>query len=73
MADLIEGELATGSRDEGAIHKVFLLSEAHDAETVRLSGPLMHASDGAGSAFTMGQRYVYLDDLRSAKTTADLR
>lgn len=73
MADLIDQAIASGSRDEGAIHKVFLLSEVNSGETMKLSKPLIHEADGAGSAFTMGQRYVYVDDLRAAETTADLR
>jgi hypothetical protein len=73
IADLIEATLADGSRVVGDVHKVFLLSRKGDPETIELPAPVVHSGDGVGSAFTMGQRYVYLEDLRKAKTTADLR
>jgi hypothetical protein len=73
VADVIQASLASGERADGAVHKVFILSPPDAAETVELAEPLPHEGEGAGSAFTMGQRYVYLQDLKTAKSTADLR
>ena len=73
IADLITSSLVTGERKDGDVHKVFLLSPPDTQDTEHLPGVVLHSGDGAGSAFTMGQRYVYLDDLRTAKSTQDLR
>lgn len=70
LAELIEATLAEGSRIEGDIHKVFLLSAVGDPETVTLRSPIAHK---AGGAFVQYQRYVFLEDLSKAETTADLR
>ena len=42
-------------------------------EAWELAQSLLHTMGGKGSAFTMGQRYVYLEELKTAKSTADLR
>ena len=70
LAELIEATLAEGSRIEGDIHKVFLLSAVGDPATVTLRAPISHL---AGGAFVQHQRYVFLEDLSKAETTADLR
>jgi hypothetical protein len=73
VARVIQASLASGERADGAIHKVFILSPPGDPETVELAQPLPHEGEGKGSAFTMGQRYVYLESLKTAESTADLR
>ncbi len=73
LAKVIQASLASGERADGAVHKVFILSPPGDSETVELAEPLPHEGEGKGSAFTMGQRYVYLEDLKAAQSTADLR
>ena len=62
-------------RKPGAKYQVFLLSGPDDAQTIRLNTPIVNnlrSAGGRATAFTMGQRYVRLDDLRRAKRTSDL-
>lgn len=70
---VIEASLASGERADGAVHKVFLLSPPDAEETIELGERIPHKTDGRGTAFAMHQRYVYLEDLKTAKSTADLR
>ena len=69
IADLIDESLSRGSHLEGVAYQVFLLSRIGEAETVVLDRSIQHNS---GQAWTMGQRYAFLDELRSAQTTNDL-
>jgi hypothetical protein len=55
--------------------KVFLLSSPKDSQTIRLNEPIVNdllSANGRRTAFTQGQRYVKLDNLRRAKRTSDL-
>jgi hypothetical protein len=74
VADVIEGTVAAGARIDSHPYQVFILTPPTDPATFRLANPIRHESDGRGSAFTMGQRYVYFADMeRSPETTAGLR
>lgn len=60
---------------KGSVHKVALLSAPDAQETVRLERPILNdltSQSGQRTAFTQNQRYVSLEALRNAKTTADL-
>lgn len=74
-----DGRLATiiaDSRRAGwtdGRYQVFELSSPGDADHVTLPAAVPHLVRGRGSAYTQGHRYVSLEALRSAGTTADLR
>ena len=77
VADAIETNLRTGSRQEGGEYGVFLLSNPDAPDTVRLEGPIANdtvAASGRPWAWTMGQRYVSLGRLTRSgnKLTSDL-
>lgn len=62
-------------RESGVEYQAFLLSGPDDTQTIRLDGPIANdllSASGRTTAFTQGQRYVRLDDLRRAKRTSDL-
>lgn len=69
LATLIENLLAARSREEAQSYKVMLLSGPDDEETLNLEQPVIHDDR---SAWVQKQRYVGLDALKSARTTADL-
>lgn len=69
LGRLMTRMLGEGARNEGERYKVFLLSSPGDTGTVTLAEPLVHP---ATSAWVQGQRYVALDRLLDAETTADL-
>jgi hypothetical protein len=69
IADVIETSLVEGSRFDGAVHQVFLLSASDDPRTLVLGAPIIHEGS---SAWTMGQRYASSGSLAEARTTADL-
>jgi hypothetical protein len=69
IADVIERSLREGSRSDGAVHQVFVLSASSDSRTLALAAPIVHEGT---SAWTMGQRYASSDSLIGARTTADL-
>jgi hypothetical protein len=69
VAELIERGLREGTHVDGAVHQVFLLSPIGSPETVDLGAPIVHDRPGP---WVRGHRYVYLSDIRSAKTTSDL-
>jgi len=73
LARLIADSLDAGDHLEGVTYQVFLLSPPDSSETHRLQSPIAHHGDGRGSAFTMGQRYVFFEHLeRGPETTAEL-
>ncbi len=73
VADLIEITLDNGERLDGTTYQVFLLSGCNDPDTLVLDHPIRHDTDGRGSAWTMGQRYVRLSTLADQPvTTAEL-
>jgi len=64
-----------GLRKPDAEYQVFLLSGPKDPQTIRLDEPIVNdllSANGRRTAFTQGQRYVKLDNLRHAKRTSDL-
>lgn len=72
IAEVIVGTLADGTREEGAVYQVFLLTEPDDTSTVRLPAPIANdtiAESGRPFAWTMGQRYVSLDRLTAPGIT----
>ncbi len=69
LATLIEDLLAERSREETQSYKVMLLSGPDDEETLNLGQPVFHEGR---SAWVQNQRYVGVDALEAAKTTADL-
>lgn len=67
LASVIERLLDEGTREDGEIYQVFLLSGPDDKDTCRLPQPIRNtAVDGRGkaTAWTMGQRYVKLRALQ---------
>jgi len=72
---IVERLLDLGLREPFAEHKVLLLSAPDDPQTVRLDAAIVNdlrSTAGRVTAYTQGQRYVRLDDLRRAKRTSDL-
>jgi hypothetical protein len=69
IGKIVNLALESGAYEEGAVHKVFVLTGPDDPETVRLQHPVVN---DLPSAYTMGQRYVRLDALKSAQTTSEL-
>lgn len=70
LASLIEGTLGAGSHIESHPYQVFLLSAAGDeTRTLALKQPIVHTASGRGTAWTMGQRYIYSERLMSEPTT----
>lgn len=71
----VERLLDMALREPGVEYQVFVLSGPDHPLTVRLEEPIVNdlrsASDRP-TAFTQSQRYVRLDNLRSAKRTSDL-
>jgi hypothetical protein len=66
IGDAIETDLAVGTREEGKQYQVFLLSQSDDADTVRLTQPIVNdtvAESGRPTAWTRGQRYASLAGL----------
>lgn len=77
IGDVIEDDLAEGTREEGKQYQVFLLSQPDDPDTVRLAQPIANdtvAESGRPWAWTMGQRYVSLAGLTrpGVAVTSDL-
>jgi hypothetical protein len=75
LGAVVKAVLDTGARARGDEQKIFLLSAPHDPQTVVLPAPIpndLRSSAGRVSAFTMGQRYVRVEDLRRAARTSDL-
>ena len=72
---ILERLLDMALREPGVEYQVFVLSGPDHPLTVRLEEPIVNdlrsASDRP-TAFTQSQRYVRLDNLRSAKRTSDL-
>lgn len=56
-------------------YKVFLLSAPDSSDTIKLTAAIANDKrdkSGKGTAFTMGQRYVAISDLITAKSTSEL-
>ena len=67
IAEIIETDLANGTREEGREYQIFLLSSPDDPDTERLARPIVNdtkAESGRTWAWTMGQRYVSLIGLK---------
>jgi hypothetical protein len=74
-AALIERLLGAGTRQEGEVYKVFLLTRSGDPETVILERPIRNdATDATGrtSAWVQMQRYASLAALRKVHRTSEL-
>lgn len=69
IARLVARLLDEGERADRDTNKVFLLTQPEDSETVHLERALVHQSK---NAWVQNQRYVSLDKLVGAETTADL-
>jgi hypothetical protein len=73
VARVIEGMVGAGLQIDGQPYQVFLLSPSGDPRTLILDAPIEHVGIGAGSAWTMGQRYVNSERLKeNPRTTGDL-
>jgi hypothetical protein len=77
IGKVIEGTLATGTREAGQQYQVFLLSGPGDAETVKLAQPITNnavSASGKPWAWTLGQRYTSLAKLTASGVgvTSDL-
>ena len=70
LGRVVDELIASGARPLDTTNEIFLLTRPEDKETVRREDPIEHLDS---VAWTMGQRYTFLEDLRVAKTTADLR
>lgn len=74
-AELIERLLEAGPRQEGDVHKVFLLTGHGDPETVILERPIRNdATDASGrtTAWVQMQRYASIAALQMAYRTSQL-
>jgi hypothetical protein len=72
----IDQLIESGLRKPDAEYKVFLLSGPKDPRTIRLPEPIVNdlrSDSGRRIAFTQGQRYVKLDNLRRFKLTSELQ
>ena len=75
LGELVNFLLARSLRIVGQRYKVFLLSTADSSDTIKLAASIPNDKrDKAGkrTAFTMGQRYVAISDLLSAKSTSEM-
>jgi len=75
LGKLVDHLVETGKRPEGAMFKVLLLSAPESPDTIHLDRPIPNdkrSQSGKPTAFTMGQRYVPSEVLRTARTTSDL-
>jgi hypothetical protein len=75
LAKVIRAILASGRRREVARHKVFLLTSPDDPQTKWLSRPTpndLRSQSVRRYALTRYQRYVNLDDLLKAGSTAEM-
>lgn len=75
LGALVHRLLDGGYRPEGDFFKVLLLSAPDSPDTLKLEAPIRNdkrSKTGKPTAFTMGQRYVSSESLRTAKTTSDL-
>jgi hypothetical protein len=73
IADVIEGALCDGVREDGQSYQVLLLSAPDSADTVHLPSLIVNdtiSETGKPFARTMGQRYVRLAALTRAGITA---
>jgi hypothetical protein len=75
LATVIARMLADGARTHGSAHGVILLSGPHDNDTVKLDAPVVNDTTtqaGRTWAWTLGQRYTTLEQLRAANRTSQL-
>lgn len=75
LGALVDHLVETGKRPEGSSLKVVFLSPPDSGDTEKLDAPIPNdkkSKTGKPTAFTMGQRYVSLERLKTAKTTSDL-
>jgi hypothetical protein len=70
LEDVVHSTLNAGSHVEGHPYQVFLLSHHDDDATITLREPIRHPRE-TGKAWTMGQRYIHSDTLRSDPATTD--
>ncbi len=73
--DRLLGDSPHSKKEVGHSYKVFLLSAPDDPQTLRLDKPIINdlqSKTGQPTAFTMGQRYVSLERLKTARTTSEL-
>jgi hypothetical protein len=67
IGTIIEGDLASGRREDGERYKVFLLTKVGDADTEELSNAIKNdtvAVSGRPWAWTQSQRYVSIRSLK---------
>lgn len=77
VSEVIRSSLASGRREEGSHHEVFILTPANDARTIKLTQPIVNTTtdyEGKPFAWTMGQRYASIAMLArpGVITTADI-
>lgn len=75
VGELIQGQLARGSRIDGEAYKVMLLSPTDDDRTVRLPVPIRNdkvTSTGKSWGWTLSQRYTSLAALSRGPATTSL-
>ena len=71
-AEKLREMVKAGIRNPNEDYQVILLSGPKDMDTKELNNPIPHIDKGRGKAFTMGQRYVFLKDLKNAESTNTL-
>jgi hypothetical protein len=74
LARIVERVVADGVRNATEPHKVYALSTRDDEQhTLKLDGPIRHATSGPGTGFVQKQRYVSEQALeKQPKTTREL-
>lgn len=75
LGRLVNKLLERNAWPEDSVCKVLLLSAPDSPDTIALASPIINdklSKSGKPTAFTMGQRYVSSEALKSAKTTSDL-
>ena len=75
LGKLVNKLLDDDLRPESGLFKVLMLSSPDSPETLKLPNPIPNdklSKSGKTTAFTMGQRYVSSEALKSARTTSDL-
>lgn len=75
VIDELIDRIPQSKKNVGHSYKVFVLSSPDDPRTMKLDGPILNnleSKSGRATAFTMGQRYVAVEKLKTAKATSDL-
>jgi hypothetical protein len=69
LGTVVWNSVLDGSRYDGDVHEVLMLTPQTDERTVRLERAIRHHGD---APWTRGQRYADIDALRACSTTDEL-